>query len=60
MVYLLLLLTARCKLPKHVGTVWRGIKGVDLRSQYAHMRKANNTLFFTWAHSLDGRAIHMW
>ena len=32
--YLQLLLTARQKLPKCVGSVWRGVKGVDLRAQY--------------------------
>jgi len=25
---------ARRKLPRHVGTVWRGVKGVDLRDKY--------------------------
>jgi len=32
--YLKLLIDARRKLPRHVGTVWRGVKGVDLRSKY--------------------------
>lgn len=32
--YLRLLLDARAKLPKHVGSVWRGVKGVDLRSSF--------------------------
>ena len=32
--YLRLLMDARRKLPRHVGTVWRGVKGVDLRSKY--------------------------
>jgi hypothetical protein len=32
--YLKLMIDARRKLPRHVGTVWRGVKGVDLRSKY--------------------------
>ena len=32
--YLQLMLTARSKLPKYNGPVWRGVKGVDLRAQY--------------------------
>ena len=32
--YLRLMLTARSKLPKYTGSVWRGVKGVDLRAQY--------------------------
>jgi len=32
--YLRLLLDARYKLPKYVGVVWRGVKGVDMRAQY--------------------------
>ena len=32
--YLQLMLTARNKLPKYTGSVWRGVKGVDLRAQY--------------------------
>ena len=32
--YLRLLMDARRKLPRHVGTVWRGVKGVDLRDKY--------------------------
>jgi hypothetical protein len=32
--YLQLMLTARSKLPKYTGSVWRGVKGVDLRAQY--------------------------
>merc|ERR1712194_123380 len=31
--FLHLMLSARHKLPKHIGTVWRGVKA-DLRSQY--------------------------
>ena len=32
--YLQLMLTARSKLPKYNGPVWRGVKGVDLRDKY--------------------------
>jgi len=32
--YLRLLLDARRKLPLYVGTVWRGVQGVDLREKY--------------------------
>ena len=32
--YLRLMLTARSKLPKYTGSVWRGVKGVDLRAKY--------------------------
>ena len=32
--YLQLMLTARSKLPKYTGSVWRGVKGVDLRAKY--------------------------
>ena len=32
--YLRLMLTARAKLPKYTASVWRGVKGVDLRAQY--------------------------
>ena len=32
--YLQLMLTARSKLPKYNGSVWRGVKGVDLRDKY--------------------------
>ena len=28
------MLDARAKLPKYSGTVWRGVKGVDLRAKY--------------------------
>ena len=32
--YLQLMLTARSKLPKYTGSVWRGVKGIDLRAKY--------------------------
>jgi hypothetical protein len=32
--YLKLMLDARRKLPRHVGAVWRGVKGVDLSTKY--------------------------
>ena len=32
--YLKLMIDARRKLPRHVGVVWRGVKGVDLRTNY--------------------------
>lgn len=32
--YLRLMLEARDKLPKYSGTVWRGVKGKDLRNEY--------------------------
>jgi len=44
--YLLLLLTARDKLPPFVGTVWRGVKGVDLRDKYP-----KGTELYWWAFS---------
>jgi hypothetical protein len=44
--YLLLLLTAQRKLPKYVGTVWRGVKGIDLRASYPKGKE-----FYWWAFS---------
>ena len=44
--YLLLLLLARDKLPKYVGTVWRGVKGVDLRDKFPEGKE-----IFWWAFS---------
>jgi hypothetical protein len=44
--YLLLLLTAQRKLPKYVGTVWRGVKGIDLRAFYPKGKE-----FYWWAFS---------
>ena len=44
--YLLLLLTARRKLPKYVGTVWRGVKSIDLRTFYPKGKE-----FYWWAFS---------
>ena len=32
--YLKLMIDARRKLPRYVGVVWRGVKGVDLRANY--------------------------
>ena len=32
--YLRLMLDARRKLPRHVGVVWRGVRGVDLSAKY--------------------------
>jgi len=31
--YLRLMMDARCKIPRHVSVVWRGVKGMDLRSK---------------------------
>ena len=44
--YLLLLLLARDKLPEYVGTVWRGVKGVDLRDKFPQGKE-----IFWWAFS---------
>ena len=44
--YLRLLLTARDKLPKHTGTVWRGVKDVDMRGNYPKGKE-----FYWWAFS---------
>ena len=44
--YLKLLLTARDMLPKYEGTVWRGVKGVDMRANYPKGKE-----FYWWAFS---------
>jgi len=50
--YLLLLLTARRKLPKYVGTVWRGVKGVDMRAQYPKGKEV-----YWWAFSSTSKEL---
>ena len=50
--YLLLLLLARDKLPKYVGTVWRGVKGVDLRDKFPKGKG-----IFWWAFSSTTKAL---
>ena len=40
------MLLARDKLPPFAGTVWRGVKGVDLRPHYSH-----GSEFYWWAFS---------
>jgi len=44
--FLKLLLLARAKLPKFQGTVWRGVKGVDLTEKYPKGKE-----FYWWAFS---------
>ena len=44
--YLQLMLTARRKLPKYTGSVWRGVKGKDLRAFYPKGKE-----FYWWAFS---------
>ena len=50
--YLKLMLLARAKLPKYAGVVWRGVKGVDLRSQYT-----KDMEFYWWAFSSTTKAL---
>jgi hypothetical protein len=49
---LLLLLTARRKLPAYEGTVWRGVKGVDLRGQYPKGKEV-----YWWAFSSTTKEV---
>ena len=42
--YLRLMLTARSKLPKYTGSVWRGVKDRDLRASYPKGKE-----FYWWA-----------
>eukprot|EP00966_Prymnesium_polylepis_P331197 7386767-Prymnesium_polylepis.2 len=51
--YLHLLLTARVKLSKHVGAVWRGVHGVDLRSKYPDGKKVVWWAFSSTTKKLD-------
>ena len=51
--YLRLLLTARGKLPKFGGAVWRGVKGVDLRSKYPNGKKVAWWAFSSTTKKLD-------
>ena len=44
--FLKLLMLARAKLPKFQGTVWRGVKGVDLTEKYPKGKE-----FYWWAFS---------
>merc|ERR1711976_1012756 len=44
--YLQLLLSARAKLPKFAGVVWRGVKDVDLRKHYP-----KGKVLYWWAFS---------
>jgi len=44
--YLQLMLSARQKLPRYVGVVWRGVRGVDLREKYP-----TDTELYWWAFS---------
>ena len=50
--YLLLLLLARDKLPKYVGTVWRGVKDVDLRDKFPPGKE-----IYWWAFSSATKAL---
>jgi hypothetical protein len=51
--YLQLMLTARSKLPKYTGSVWRGVKGVDLRDKYP-----NDKEVWWWAFSSTTKQLH--
>jgi hypothetical protein len=51
--YLQLMLTARSKLPKYTGSVWRGVKGVDLRAQYPKDKEV-----WWWAFSSTTKQLH--
>eukprot|EP00966_Prymnesium_polylepis_P263298 6081728-Prymnesium_polylepis.2 len=51
--YLRLLLTAHDKLPKFAGSVWRGVKGVDLRSRYPTGEKSAWWAFSSTSKKLD-------
>ena len=44
--YLRLMLTARSKLPKYTGSVWRGVKNFDLRASYPKGKE-----FYWWVFS---------
>ena len=44
--YLQLMLRARRKLPRYIGSVWRGVRGVDLREKYPKGKE-----FYWWAFS---------
>jgi len=46
------MLLARAKRPKFTGVVWRGVKGVDLRSQYTKDKE-----FYWWAFSSTTKAL---
>ena len=50
--YLKLMIDARRKLPRYVGVVWRGVKGVDLRANY----KQGSEVYW-WAFSSTTKAL---
>ena len=50
--YLRLLLQARAKLPKHAGSLWRGVKGVDLRSKFPQGKE-----LWWWAFTSTTKAL---
>jgi len=52
--YLQLMLTARSKLPKYTGSVWRGVKDVDLRDKYPKDKEV-----WWWAFSSTTKQLHM-
>jgi len=51
--YLRLMLTARAKLPAYVGSVWRGVAGVDLRDKYPQGSKLAWWAFSSTTKKLD-------
>ena len=50
--YLKLMHDARGKLPKFAGTVWRGVKGLDLRAQYPKDKEV-----YWWAFSSATKSL---
>eukprot|EP00812_Abedinium_dasypus_P014007 NODE_751_length_1376_cov_301.180924.p3 GENE.NODE_751_length_1376_cov_301.180924~~NODE_751_length_1376_cov_301.180924.p3 ORF type:complete len:227 (-),score=56.37 NODE_751_length_1376_cov_301.180924:97-777(-) len=51
--YLRLMLTARAKLPKVAGAVWRGVAGVDLRTKYPGGKRLTWWAFSSTTKRLD-------
>jgi hypothetical protein len=51
--YLQLMLTARSKLPKYTGSVWRGVQGVVMRDKYPKDKEV-----WWWALSSTTKQLH--